>query len=235
MRDRQKESYRGKSPAMQRVEKMRKKRVQRERMMVGGAAVALVAVVFAAAHMLSGKKSSNVEPESSMVIETTFASDDIRVNGISLTGMTQAEAKEAIAKEYPWKVTVTYNGETLEADNILDAELETFLDGICTVKVAGDYTFSVTDTETLRESAKAAAEKIAAVWDVKAKSSTIYDYDAASDKFLFSEGTPGIAVNQEKLASDLADAAVNGSYDAVIAAEVSTTQPKYSEAEARAR
>lgn len=34
---------------MQRVEKMRKKRVQRERMMVGGAAVALVAVVFAAA------------------------------------------------------------------------------------------------------------------------------------------------------------------------------------------
>ncbi len=31
MRDRQKESYRGKSPAMQRVEKMRKKRVQRER------------------------------------------------------------------------------------------------------------------------------------------------------------------------------------------------------------
>ena len=226
MRDRQKESYRGKSPAMQRVEKMRKKRVQRERMMVGGAAVALVAVVFAAAHMLSGKKSSNVEPESSMVIETTFASDDIRVNGISLTGMTQAEAKEAIAKEYPWKVTVTYNGETLEADNILDAELETFLDGICTVKVAGDYTFSVTDTETLRESAKAAAEKIAAVWDVKAKSSTIYDYDAASDKFLFSEGTPGIAVNQEKLASDLADAAVNGSYDAVIAAEVSTTQPK---------
>ena len=47
MRDRQKESYRGKSPAMQRVEKMRKKRVQRERMMVGGAAVALVAVVFA--------------------------------------------------------------------------------------------------------------------------------------------------------------------------------------------
>ncbi len=121
MRDRQKESYRGKSPAMQRVEKMRKKRVQRERMMVGGAAVALVAVVFAAAHMLSGKKSSNVEPESSMVIETTFASDDSRVNGISLTGMTQAEAKEAIAKEYPWKVTVTYNGETLEADNILDA------------------------------------------------------------------------------------------------------------------
>lgn len=195
MRDRQKESYRGKSPAMQRVEQMRKKRVQRERMMVGGAAVALVAVVFAAAHMLSGKKSSNAEPESSMVIETTFASDDIRVNGISLTGMTRAEAKEAIAKEYPWKVTVTYNGETLDADNILDAELETFLDGICTVKAAGDYTFSVIDSDTLRESAKAAAEKIAAVWDVKAKSSTIYDYDAASDKFLFSEGTPGIAVN----------------------------------------
>lgn len=220
---------------MQRVEQMRKKRVQRERLIVGGAAVAVVAVVFAAAHMMSGKKSSNAEPESSVVIETTFVSEDIRVNGISLTGMTRAEAKEAIAKEYPWKVTVTYNGETLEADNILDAELDEFLNGICTAKEAGDYTFSVTDSERLREHAKAAAEKIAAVWDVKAKSSSIYDYDAANDKFLFTEGTTGIAVDQDKLASDLADAAVNGSYDAVITAEVNTVQPKYSEAEARER
>lgn len=157
------------------------------------------------------------------------------MNGISLTGMTRLSLKEAIAKAYPWKVTVTYNGETLDADNILDAEMETFLDGICTVKAAGDYTFSVTDSDTLRESAKAAAEKIATSWDVKAKSSSIYDYDAASDKFLFTEGTPGIVVDQEKLASDLVDAAVNGSYDAVIAAEVNTTQPKYSEAEARKR
>lgn len=235
MYDKRNDFHMRKSPAMQRVEKMRKKRVQRERLIVGGAAVAVVAVVFAAAHILSGKKSSNAEPESSVVIETTFASDDIRVNGISLTGMTRAEAKEAIAKAYPWKVTVTYNGETLDADNILDAEMETFLDGICTVKAAGDYTFSVADSDTLWESAKAAAEKIATSWDVKAKSSSIYDYDAASDKFLFTEGTPGIVVDQEKLASDLVDAAVNGSYDTVIAAEVNTTQPKYSEAEARKR
>ena len=58
MRDRQKESYRGKSPAMQRVEKMRKKRVQRERMMVGGAAVALVAVVFAVRTCCQGKRAA---------------------------------------------------------------------------------------------------------------------------------------------------------------------------------
>ena len=62
-------------------------------------------------------------------------------------------------------------------------------------------------------------EKIAAVWDVKAKNSEIYDYDAANDKFLFSEGTAGTAVNQEKLASALTDAALNGTYDAVIAVE----------------
>ncbi len=41
------------------------------------------------------------------------------------------------------------------------------------------YIFGNGYGNTLRESAKAAAEKIAAVWDVKAKSSTIYDYDAA--------------------------------------------------------
>ena len=235
MRDTEKHSYREKSPAMKRVEQMRKKRVQRERMMVGGAVVAVVIVAFAVACMVAGKKGTTAEAESSTVIETTFASDDIRVNGISLTGMTREEAKTAIAETFPWKVTVSYNGETLDADNILDAELDAFLDGICTVKAAGDYTFAVEDSETLRESAKAAAEKIAAVWDVKAKNSEIYDYDAANDKFLFSEGTAGTEVNQEKLASALTDAALNGTYDAVIAVEADTVQPEYSEAEARAR
>lgn len=235
MRNQKNQSYSQKSPAMRRVEEMRKKRMKRERMIAGGALAAVVVIAFAVVRFLPGKAKPVSESEKNTVVETTFASDEICVNGIFLTGMTREEAKNAIAENYPWKVTVTYNGESLEADNILDAELETFLDGICTEKAAGEYTFSVTDSDSLKQSAKAAAEKIAAVWEVKAKNSTIYEYDAANDKFLFTQGTPGTAVNQEKLAADLVDAAVTGKYDAVIAAEVNTVEPEYSETEARAR
>ena len=57
--------------------------------------------------------------------------------------MTRSEAKAAIEKEYPWKVTITYNGESIDAENLIDTDLDAFLDGICTGKAEGEYTFAV--------------------------------------------------------------------------------------------
>lgn len=140
--------------------------------------------------------------------------------------MTRSEAKAAIEKEYPWKVTITYNGESIDAENLIDSDLDAFLDGICTGKAEGEYTFAVEDSEDLQSAAAEAAADAAAKWDVKAKNGSISEYDAATDKFLFADGTPGKAVNQEKLIKDLVEAATSGNYDAVIQAEVDESQPE---------
>ena len=68
---------------------------------------------------------------------------------------------------------------------------------------------------------------------MKAKNGSISEYDAATDKFLFADGTPGKAVNQEKLIKDLVEAATSGNYDAVIQAEVNESQPELSAAKAK--
>ncbi|MEI3181074.1 MAG: hypothetical protein V8S93_11100 [Lachnospiraceae bacterium] len=78
------------------------------------------------------------ETESSAIEESTFQASDISVNGISLKGMTRSEAKAAIEKEYPWKVTITYNGESIDAENLIDSDLDAFLDGICTGKAEAE-------------------------------------------------------------------------------------------------
>ena len=62
---------------------------------------------------------------------------------------------------------------------------------------------------------------------MKAKNGSISEYDAATDKFLFADGAPGKAVNQEKLIKDLVEAATSGNYDAVIQAEVNESQPAF--------
>ena len=148
--------------------------------------------------MFSGGQGHGKGTEASAIEESTFQASDISVNGISLKGMTRSEAKAAIEKEYPWKVTITYNGESIDAENLIDTDLDAFLDGICTGKAEGEYTFAVEDSEDLQSAAAEAAADAAAKWDVKAKNGSISEYDAATDKFLFADGAPGKAVNQEK-------------------------------------
>ena len=226
------DDYRQHSPAWIRAQRRKRKRIMRRRIMIGSAVICVV-LIAGVIRIFSGGKSHGKEPEASAIEESTFQASDISVNGISLKGMTRSEAKAAIEKEYPWKVTITYNGESIDAENLIDTDLDAFLDGICTGKAEGEYTFAVEDSEDLQSAAAEAAADAAAKWDVKAKNGSISEYDAATDKFLFADGTPGKAVNQEKLIKDLVEAATSGNYDAVIRAEVDESQPELSAANAK--
>ena len=226
------DEYRQHSPAWIRAQRRKRKRIIRRRIMIGGAVICIV-LIAGVIRIFSGGKSHGKETEASAIEESTFQASDISVNGISLKGMTRSEAKAAIEKEYPWKVPITYNGESIDAENLIDTDLDAFLDGICTGKAEGEYTFAVEDSEDLQSAAAEAAADAAAKWDVKAKNGSISEYDAATDKFLFADGAPGKAVNQEKLIKDLVEAATSGNYDAVIQAEVNESQPELSAANAK--
>lgn len=226
------DDYRQHSPAWIRAQRRKRKRIMRRRIMIGSAVICVV-LIAGVIRIFSGGKSHGKETEASAIEESTFQASDISVNGISLKGMTRSEAKAAIEKEYPWKVTITYNGESIDAENLIDTDLDAFLDGICTGKAEGEYTFAVEDSEDLQSAASEAAADAAAKWDVKAKNGSISEYDAATDKFLFADGAPGKAVNQEKLIKDLVEAATSGNYDAVIQAEVNESQPELSAANAK--
>ena len=201
--------------------------------MIGGAIICLILII-GVIRLISGLFGHGKEKTTDTVAEeSTFQASDISVNGISLKGMTKSEAKAAIEAKFPWNAKISYNGESVDADNMIDTELDAFLDGISADKNGGEYTFSVEDSEDLQSAAAKAAADAAAKWDVKAKNSSISEYDAASDKFLFTDGTPGKAVDQEKLAAYLVEAVTSGNYDAVIQAEVNETAPELSEADAR--
>ena len=226
------DEYRQHSPAWIRAQRRKRKLIMRRRIMIGSAVICVV-LIAGVIRIFSGGKSHGKETEASAIEESTFQASDISVNGISLKGMTKSEAKAAIEAKFPWNVKISYNGESVDADNMIDTELDAFLDGISADKNGGEYTFSVEDSEDLQSAAAKAAADAAAKWDVKAKNSSISEYDAASDKFLFTDGTPGKAVDQEKLAADLVEAVTSGNYDAVIQAEVNETAPELSEADAR--
>ena len=102
------DEYRQHSPAWIRAQRRKRKRIIRRRIMIGTAVICIVLVAGVVPDLFRRKEPWK-ETEASAIEESTFQASDISVNGISLKGMTRSEAKAAIEKEYPWKVTITYN------------------------------------------------------------------------------------------------------------------------------
>lgn len=235
-----KPNYHYRTQSGQRLGQLRQQRArerQRRRKLAiygGGAALLLVAVagvlIFKNARhggegeaLLASSVSEAVIPEQ----------DDISVNGISLSGLTKSEAKEKLLKEYPWNIKLSYDGETYPIDNVIANALDAFLDDIFASEQAGEYTFTPASDETFKTAAQATAKGFAEKWNVKAKNSSISEYDAANDKFLFTDGKPGKALDEEKLVSDLEAAVSDENYDAVLTASVNEVQPELNASAAR--
>ena len=65
---------------------------------------------------------------------------------------------------------VSYNGETMDVDDVLETKVDAVLAEAFSAKESKDYTFDATGLE---EEIKAQAEKIAAAWDKAPKNGSI--------------------------------------------------------------
>lgn len=175
--------------------------------------------------------SSPTEPETETTAPPeTELQKQVTVDGIDITGMSREEAKEAILKDFPWAMKVTWESESYEVKDLMAEKVDLLLQDIYTGEPKESYTL---DTSGLEEAARSEAAAVAALWDVKAKNGSISSYDEASDKFLFTGAEQGRAVDQEKLAADIVDALGRKDFDAQITAVVNTVEPEFSEAAAR--
>ena len=174
-----------------------------------------------------GKDKTTVETTTEAQIELK---KQVSVDGIDITGMSKAEAKKAILKDFPWAMKVTWQDQTYEVNDLMAEKLDSLLTEIYSGEPKESYTF---DTTGLEEMAKAEAETVASKWDKKAKNGSISSYDDSTGKFQFTGAENGQAVDQEKLASDIVSALNEKHFDAVITATVNTVEPEFSESTAR--
>ena len=169
-------------------------------------------------------QAETTEPETELSAEVT-------VNGVSINGLTQTEAREKVLSSIGWGMKVSYNGETMDVDDVLETKVDAVLAEAFSAKESKDYTFDATGLE---EEIKAQAEKIAAAWDKAPKNGSISSYDKATNEFLFADGENGIKIDQEKLVTDITAALAAGDYTAVIEASASTVAPEITKEQAKA-
>lgn len=180
----------------------------------------------------NGSKESEPGSSGAQTVAETELQKEVTVDGINITGMSRDEARKAILKDFPWAMKVTWQDKTCDVSDLMAGKVDALLDEIYHGEPRESYSL---DTSGLEDAAKAEAANIAAQWDKKAKNGSISSYDAASDKFIFAGAETGVAVDQEKLTSDILTAVNDRDFDAVIEASVSTVEPEYSEEAARQR
>lgn len=197
------------------------------------AGIILIVVITCIAMALKGKSGSvGKEETTAEVVETTEAEmeREVTVDGVSLTGLSKNQAKDALLKAFPWSMTVTYHSEEYPVEDLLAGKIDDLLDEIYEGEPKESYSLDLTGMdEKIAEAASACASK----WNKKAKNGSIDSFDAANNKFVFSGEENGLEIDQEKLAADLKAAIKEKRFDAKIEAAANEVAPDISAAAAK--
>ncbi|MEG2451662.1 MAG: VanW family protein [Clostridium sp.] len=159
--------------------------------------------------------------ESTEISETDLSAEElgnqVTVDGINITGMTQEQAKTAILKQYDWNMKVTYKDKEATVSNLMEAKVDELLEEIYAGENKTSYEIK---TDNMLEAAKAEASLISGNWDMVAKKGGISGYDKKTGKFTFTQGTNGVVIDQDKLAEDIVASITKKDYQAVVEAQV---------------
>lgn len=184
---------------------------------------------------VKGKRSSETEEESTTTEETTTIPEieltkEVKIDDITITGMSRDVAKAAILREYSWAMQVTNGDETYSLANLIEPKIDALLNEVYSGEAKQFYQLDLSNLdEAVTEQAAAVAQK----WDKKAKNGSISSFDKDANRFVFSGAENGVAVNQEKLITDISNALKNKDFDAVIPVSTTAIPPEFDEAAAK--
>lgn len=226
------QSYRGGSSYQPRRGKKRRRGPQygiTKILLAAVFAVASVISVMAAVKYIGGHKTKETDVNSTTVSDTQLKKE-VRVDGISIAGLSKAEARKTIDQSLEWGMKVIYQDKTYELKNFLDSRIDTLLKEIYSEDTKEEYTI---DTDGMDDEVKAEVKAIAQKWDVPAKNGSISGFDKSTGTFVYSEEEKGIAVDQDQLTADILAQIKAKNYKAAIPAAVKETDPEITKEQAK--
>ncbi len=191
--------------------------------------IILIVVITSVVYMLKGRQPGENESKAAVVMETELEKD-VKVDGITITGMSRDAAKAEILKNYPWGMKVRYGDDTYEVENLMAGKVDALLDEIYTGKPKEAYTLN---TDGLEEAVAQQVAVMKARWNKAAKNGSISSYDAASDSFIFAGEEAGMVIEEAKLTADIMEAIKAKDFDAEITALATEVQPDITVGEAK--
>ncbi len=217
-----------------RVRRRKKKRFSGVKIAI---AVLVIAAIIAGVVFAVRKVKSPAEEETEVVTLEPESSleKSVRVAGVNINGMGKTQARLAIGRKLGWDMKAKLPGrepDTYEISNLLDSSIEKKLDEIYALEEPAEsyeIDFRIDDAQLDEE-----IEAMKLLWNVDPVNGTISGFDRETESFTYSEGQDGIAINEEKLKSDIRDAFDKKKYNASINVKAETVTPVIDEEAAKA-
>ena len=196
-----------------------------------GIIIAVISVigVMAAVKLVGSGKAKETEVISTTVQQTELKKD-VKIEDVSITGMSREEARDAIEKKYQWQINITYKDDEYKFKNLLDKKVDALLEEIYTKDPKESYTLSL---DGMEEDVKAEVKAIAEKWDVQAKNGSISGFDKKTGEFTYAGEQNGVVIDQDKLTADVLAQLKTKKFQAVIPATGKEVAPKITEAQAK--
>ena len=207
----------------------RRKGPDYKKIAIAGVILIILIACISLAMKFKGAGPKETDDTTAEITETEMMKE-VKVDGITITGMSKNQARNAILKEYPWSMTVSYDGDSYSVTDLAAEKVDALLDEIYNGEPAESYTL---DMDGLEEAAAKEAEACASKWNKKAKNGSIDTYDKEKGTFVFAGEETGFAIDQETLAADILKALRDKKFDASIEAKGSQVAPDISAASAK--
>lgn len=223
-------SYSG-SSQYRRTARRRRRRSPNYGMIAIVGVILMIAIVSVVYGIKKGKQQeAGVTTAEETTQPETELEKEVKVDGITITGLSRDAAKQEILKKYQWGMKVQYQDDTYEVANLMESKVDALLEEIYAGKPKESYTL---DTSGLEEAVQAEVDQMKARWNKAARNGSISSYDAASGNFVFTGEAVGVAIDGEKLAADMLAALSSKDFDAVLTVSASEVQPEISMSSAK--
>lgn len=193
-----------------------------------------------------GRGAGNVEVQSSvkeMIEETTPPETetkapervvrDIKIDDISIMGLTKEETREKLLNTYTWNIQLKYGEKVEPIENPLPQRVKELVEKIYSEnenKGNGVYRLDLSDIEGV---IRTQIEKAAAKWDKAPLNGQLTGWDKENKRWIYSEGENGAEINQEKAVQDIMNAVKNKKFEEIILVDHSKKAPELSAAGAK--
>ncbi|MDF2889420.1 MAG: hypothetical protein K0R23_3805 [Lacrimispora sp.] len=217
----------------------RRKRERRNREIVYG--LLLIAALLTAGTLYGFGNSKKIkDSDSSQVITETKETETVpdkalvsaRIGKTNLSGLTVKEAKDAIEESYQWGMTVTDGTDAVVIDDIVSGQLETIFKQLSETPADQPQDYQL-DYDSMKEAFKKQAETLAKRWNKNGVNSEVESFDQKTGAYSYTKEQNAEVLDQEKLVTQLLNAAKEENFQEEIPAEFTLKAPDRTQAQAK--
>lgn len=160
--------------------------------------------------------------------ETVAVSRELKIENLTVTGLSREEAEKKILSAYEWGIQLSYGNLEKTIDNPLPGILDSLLDEIYSKEEGLREEQYYLDVALAEPDIRKQVQAIASKWNRKPVSAQLTGRDKENGSWIYAGGENGIKINEEAAVREIMDKLRKRDFNGTIAVQAQEIAPEFS-------